>query len=320
MRTQIYKIILIGFLSAIPVMVSALDTSQEEKACRDIGFTKKNPDFGECVIELVDRRFEAQAKLDAKAKLDAQAKATATKPSQDVQVSYRSSPAREGSNSVWDLRRMASLNIAGSYLTRPDHTTYDTIKVADARVLVSVVDKIGNSAGLRPTLFVRESSQINAAANFDKNGNPVIYINKPMLDLIKNDQDMAAALIGHEMAHLHLNHPGATSTTDTIGTIFGVLAGVALEVVAQKKLGVTNLGLNAGTLAGAAFSTSFTRDQEREADRLGIIWAKQNGYDPMGAVRLFQVLERQGGNNLIPFFQTHPNPSERIENARQAAQ
>jgi predicted Zn-dependent protease len=40
----------------------------------------------------------------------------------------------------------------------------------------------------------------------------------------------------------------------------------------------------------------------------------------MGAVRLFQVLERQGGNNLIPFFQTHPNPSERIENARQTAQ
>lgn len=162
MRTQIYKIILIGFLSAIPVMVSALDTSQEEKACRDIGFTKKNPDFGECVIELVDRRFEAQAKLEARVK--ANENANIVKPNQDIKVSYRSSPAREGSNSVWNLSGIASLNITASYLTRPDHTTYDTIKVADARVLVSVVDKIGNSAGLRPTLFVRESSQINAAA------------------------------------------------------------------------------------------------------------------------------------------------------------
>jgi len=144
-------------------------------------------------------------------------------------------------------------------------------------------------------------------------------INKPMYDLIANDRDMAAALIGHETAHLYLNHPGATDTTDTIGSILGLLAGVALEVVAQQKYGVVNVGMTGGQLVGTAFSTSFTRDQERDADRQGIIWAKQDGYDPMGAVRLFQVLESKSGNTLIPFFQTHPNPSERIENARQTA-
>jgi predicted Zn-dependent protease len=46
------------------------------------------------------------------------------------------------------------------------------------------------------------------------------------------------------------------------------------------------------------------------------MWAKQNGYDPNGAVRLFQALEKKSGNSAIPFFQSHPNPNERIENAQ----
>ena len=100
----------------------------------------------------------------------------------------------------------------------------------------------------------------------------------------------------------------------------GVIAGIALEVLAQRKLGVTNLGVNGGQLLGVAVTTSFTRDQEREADRQGIIWANMNGYDPMGAARLFQALEAKSGNSPLPFFQTHPNPGERVENARAIAQ
>ena len=102
----------------------------------------------------------------------------------------------------------------------------------------------------------------------------------------------------------------------TAGAILGTIAGIVFEVITRTKLGVTNLGMQGGNLIGTAFSTSFTRDQERDADRQGLIWARQNGYDPNGAVRLFQVLEKKSGNSLIPYFQSHPNPSERIENAK----
>jgi len=86
-------------------------------------------------------------------------------------------------------------------------------------------------------------SELNAGASFFQDGTLYILINKKIWDLIKNDPDMAAALIGHETAHLYFHHPGATATTDAIGSVLGVLAGVALENVAQKKLGVANVGM-----------------------------------------------------------------------------
>ena len=304
MRHKTLKIIASFLLIYGALSVGAIDTAEEEKACKDIGFTKKNAEFGECVLELLERKAAYQEKIKA------------SQNAARMQLSYKSTPAREGSNDVWDLRRVAQSSSQLTYLNRPDGTVYDTLKVEDAKSIVSITNVIGSSAGIRPTIFLRESSQINAAATFDKDGRPIIIINKPMMDLIKDDPDMASALIGHEMAHLYLRHPGATAGTNAAGALIGLIAGIALEVVAQQKLGVANLGMQGGSLIGTAFSTSFTRDQERDADRQGVLWAKQNGYDPNGAVRLFQVLEKKSGNSLIPFFQSHPNPSERIENAQ----
>jgi len=296
------KVSVLTFLVFFATLVGALDTVEEEKACKDIGFTKKNAQFGECVLELYERKqtFEVAKKANALSKL-----------------SYKSSPPRSGSTSVWDLRQIANSSNQITYLNRPDATVYETLKVEDAKTVVAVANAIGRNSSIRPTLFLLESSELNAGATFDKDGKPIIIINKPMMDLIKDDPDMAAALLGHEMAHLYLKHPGATTGTDAAGSILGLLAGIALEIVAQNKLGVTNLGLQGGQLIGTAFSTSFTRDQERDADKLGLIWAKQDGYDPNGAIKLFKAIESKSGNSLVPFFQSHPNPSERIENARQ---
>lgn len=177
---------------------------------------------------------------------------------------------------------------------------------------------LGYSAGIKPVLYIRESDEFNAAATYDKNGLPIIIINKPMFDLIKDEPDMAAALIGHEVAHLSLNHSNSRFVTNTLGTVLGVVAGVALESIIRNNYGVANVGIQGGNIVGIAFSSSFTREQEREADRIGILWAKENGYDPSGAVRLFKVLEKKSSNKTISFLRSHPNPTERIKNAEQA--
>jgi len=304
MRSTSFKIIAAASLLFWSSLAICLDTSQEEKVCSDIGFKKKTPAYGECVLELAEGRKALEEKYKAQ---------SIPAP----QLSYKSSPARLGSNDIWDLRKIALSNAPITYLKRPDGTIYETVRAEDIKSIVAVANTIGKSAGITPALILRESNELNAGATYDKEGRPLIILNKPMMDLIKNDPDMAAALLGHEMAHLYLNHSGTTAGTNTAGAILGAIAGIALEVVAQSKLGITNLGIRGGNLIGVAFSTSFTRDQERDADKLGIQWAKQNGYDPQGGVRLFQILERKNGNNLIPFFQSHPNPSERIENARQ---
>lgn len=303
MRTAIVSLALV--LSAVfvtaPTHSQTLDTSGEERACQDIGFKPKTTSFGECVLELLQRKRIAQR----------QKKFTG-------EIPYRSSPARSDGG-VWDMRLMVVSPNSATYLVRTDKTIYDTVKLGQAKAIVEVVDRIGTSANIKPIVYLRESGELNAGATYDSNGNPVIVINKPMYDLIANDRDMAAALIGHEMGHLYLNHVGATKVTDTIGRVIGLIAGIALEYYAQKKFGVADVGFEGGQLIGTAFSTSFTRSQERDADQIGIQWMKANGYNPAGAVRLFTKFEEEEGNNLLPFFQTHPNPGERIENAQREA-
>jgi len=82
------------------------------------------------------------------------------------------------------------------------------------------------------------------------------------------------------------------------------------------KFGVVGVGSDIGNLMGGAMQTSFSRDQEREADKQGLIWSIQAGFDPNGAARLFSKLEKESGNSVITFLKSHPNPSERIENAK----
>ena len=306
MRPSIVQVAFAALLLATSAGAQTLDTSIEEKACVDIGFRKKTPDYGECVLELLERRKQLQVKQASAAR-------------QPV-IEYRNTPARPGSRSMWDLRSIAANTSAATFLNRPDQSTYQTVKAADVKRLVQITDKIGASAGIQPVLYVTESSQLNAASVFDNSGRPIVFLYKPMYDLIVNDDGMAAALIGHEIAHLYFNHQSRSADAKAAGDVVGVIAGIALEVLAQRKLGVTNLGVNGGQLLGVAVTTSFTRDQEREADRQGIIWANMNGYDPMGAARLFQALEAKSGNSPLPFFQTHPNPGERVENARAIAQ
>jgi hypothetical protein len=65
-------------------------------------------------------------------------------------------------------------------------------------------------------------------------------------------------------------------------------------------------------------SSAYSRDEEREADRLGVDWMAAAGFDPEGALRLHERLLQSGGRGIpIPFLQTHPAGEERIARIRQ---
>ena len=114
MRITFIKIALYLLLSSLACLCFAVDISEEERVCREIGFTKKNPQFSECVLELYERKknFEAAKKANALS-----------------QLSYKSSLPRLGSTSVWDLRQIANSSNQITYLNRPDATVYETLKV-----------------------------------------------------------------------------------------------------------------------------------------------------------------------------------------------
>jgi len=140
-----------------------------------------------------------------------------------------------------------------------------------------------------------------------------------MYDLLVKDRGAAAALIGHEMAHLYFKHSDARAQVNANAEAAGILIGNVLELFFIGRFGVVGLGANLGSALSSGISGAYTRPQESEADKQGVIWAIQAGFDPNGAIRLFTAIEKKTGNSLVPFLNSHPNPSERIDSAKMVA-
>jgi predicted Zn-dependent protease len=219
---------------------------------------------------------------------------------------------------VWDMRAIANSSSAVIPLTFSNKTPYINVSVSDAKVLIDITDRYSTLSGIYPKIFLLQSDDLNASAGFVE-GSPVIRINKPMYELLIKDRGAAAALIGHEMAHLYFRHSDGRAEARANAAAVGALIGTVLELLFIGRFGVVGLGTNLGSALSSGITGAYTRPQESEADRQGMIWAIQAGYDPNGSERLFTAFEKQNGNSFLPFLNSHPNPSDRIEAAKEAA-
>ena len=179
------------------------------------------------------------------------------------------------------------------------------------------VDRIGQrcaKASLRPTLLYKfhviQSREING---FSLPGGH-IYITTAMLKLA-NDNELASVL-AHEVGHVAARHSLKTlkqsQEYDDIAKSVGQLTGVAGDIA-------RDLGVTLGQIVGAGLLTYHTRDEEREADFLGVRTLPKAGFDPQGMVTMFQKLQRieeQNSDLLGSLFSDHPDAEERIANTR----
>src|SRR5207247_9728089 len=125
-----------------------------------------------------------------------------------------------------------------------------------------------------------------------------------------------ASVLAHEVGHIVARHSlktlKASQEYDDIARQLGELTGVAGDAA-------RDLGVALGRMIGAGFLTVHSRDEEREADFLGVRAMPRAGFDPQGMVTMFQKLERveqQNSNLLGSLFSDHPDAQERIDNAR----
>jgi len=228
----------------------------------------------------------------------------------------------EQPKNTWDLRAI-STGSGSVNLNYPDGRTYAVIQRSDAKKIVEILDKISIHSGIYPQIFLNESNAINAFAG-PINGVPTVWINKPMFDIFVKDLGIAAHILGHEMGHLYFDHSGNRRSVTPVFNIVANIAGNILQTTITKKYGVPQIisqeiGREAKDFTSKVVTTAYTRDNEREADRIGLEWAIKNGYDPYGAVRGFEMLNEihKRNPNLPPaFLQSHPIPQERIENAK----
>jgi predicted Zn-dependent protease len=144
-----------------------------------------------------------------------------------------------------------------------------------------------------------------------------VGINTGMFDLVKS-QDELAAVVGHEIAHVVNRHP-KKRVERQLKTRLGLsLLGVVVGSRTNEK-NTQMISQGAGLLTQGAYLLPNSREQETQADIEGQKYMARAGYDPMGAVVLWQRMTALNKAQPPQFLSTHPNSAQRIEVlARQA--
>jgi Zn-dependent protease with chaperone function len=131
-----------------------------------------------------------------------------------------------------------------------------------------------------------------------------------LLDQLKLTRDEIAIVLGHEMAHALREHARSRiAKSETTGTLFSLGA----QLLGLGQLG--NMAANAGT---QLLTLRFSREDETDADLVGLELAARAGFDPDAAVSLWQKMDRAAGSHGGPaFLSTHPSDAERMRRLKQ---
>lgn len=131
---------------------------------------------------------------------------------------------------------------------------------------------------------------------------------------VAEDDDQLATVIGHEIAHVHAEHGrqrvNAQAATQLGTNLLGVALGLGGVGGGDMIAGLLGAGVNYGVIL------PFSRENELEADRLGVGYMADAGYDPFAAVafwqRMTEASRRQGGGGTPEWMSTHPSDERRI--------
>lgn len=128
------------------------------------------------------------------------------------------------------------------------------------------------------------------------------------------DEAELAALLGHEVTHVTARHAGQRASQ---GMLTQVAVGTAVAGVGETPLaGVVGA---VGQIGAGALLSRYSRDNEREADRLGMDYMVEAGHNPEGMIGLTGMLtslSRRKPNAIEVMFSSHPTGQERLDNAR----
>ena len=190
--------------------------------------------------------------------------------------------------------------------------------VSDRRV-VSYVTSIGRRIASRaggpryPYSFsIANYKEINA---FALPGGP-IWINRGALQAATNEAQLAG-ILAHEVAHISRRHAADQLSKRLVAD--GLLGLLGAVLGNDRSARAAQAG--AQVLAGG-YMLKFSRDDEREADRVGAEIVRRAGWDAHGLLEFMEILQRQQGrdpSSVDVFLSSHPAPAERAALLRKAS-
>jgi len=175
--------------------------------------------------------------------------------------------------------------------------------------LKSHIDKMGADMGklthrshLNYHYKIMDSPVINAFAV----PGGYVYFTRGILAYLNSEAELAGVM-GHELGHITARHSAKQISKSQLAQLGLGLGSIVSETFAQYA------GLAAQSI-GILF-LKFSRDNEKEADRLGVEYSAKAGYDAKEMSNFFVTLNKMhgsGGGGLPEFLSTHPNPDGRI--------
>ena len=158
------------------------------------------------------------------------------------------------------------------------------------------------STGWKWEVNLLNSKQINA---FCMPGGKIAFYTG-ILDQLQLTDDETAMIMGHEMAHALREHARARiAKSQGTGTILSI---------GSQLLGLGQLGNVVAGLGTQLLTLKFSREDETDADLVGLELAARGGYNPQASVSLWEKMAKAGGGAGGPgFLSTHPSGPQRIQ-------
>ncbi|MBK6967260.1 MAG: M48 family metallopeptidase [Bacteroidales bacterium] len=160
--------------------------------------------------------------------------------------------------------------------------------------------------------------EFNTVSNKEANawcmpgGKVVVY--SGILPITQNEAGLAIVM-GHEIAHAIAKHGNERMSQAMVQQMGGVALQVGLAQQPQKTQDLFLMSYGVGSQLGAMLPWS--RQQETEADKYGLIFAAMAGYNPQEAIAFWQRMSSAGGASPPEFLSTHPSDANRLKKLNQ---
>lgn len=164
-----------------------------------------------------------------------------------------------------------------------------------------------------PSLYVEKLGGPNASVGRGQNG-IVMKISTEMLKLVGDDDDLMASVIGHELGHVKAEHLTKGRDAQSAISLIGTFAGLLLDLdQAKKGVNTQGLGQQLEALGSGLVVAKYSRDQEREADELGIKNMATAGFNTQAPARMWQLMAAQTAGASGVWMSSHPSHAERYQ-------
>ncbi len=147
-----------------------------------------------------------------------------------------------------------------------------------------------------------------------------VYVSRGLLALV-NSEDELACVLGHEIGHVAARHSVQRAT---VATPFALVLGIPTAIVGAVSGILGDVLGGVSSLAAGVVIAPYSRQQERDADRIGLKLAAQAGWDPRAMSGFLHTLERDqqlaaGGPRRPTFFDSHPSTPSRVRDPAEFA-